>query len=315
MPHVSGQRIDIRRRRKRACATSGHRHASCDPTPRVDMAGWFKLGAERERTRDEVARVFLSLAETGLLPTLPRTAHTALALAREVDTDLDRLCAVVRTDVGGRVHPAARQLRVVARRQTSTTVKGRSRRRPAKTCSIVVAAGARTLYGAAVVRSELWSHALAVGWRRRSWRGSRRAPTRRPPPRACCRHRPHRLLPRRPRSFERCRARAGGRSRPPRSPALRHRPPAAGSVLAEQWNLPAGSPGPSLDHEPARPPATADWRASSPRGRARARPRGGDGTVGGAEPEWWTSASRSRVDGVRRARARRAHLQQTILAA
>jgi HD-like signal output (HDOD) protein len=114
----------------------------------------------RERVRETLAR----LSRTGALPTLPQAAAAALAIARDPDADADRLCRVIESDVG----LAARVVRVAnsaayVRRKVATTL-------PAaivtiglrKTCDILVAAGARRLYGVASREAEsLWGHALA----------------------------------------------------------------------------------------------------------------------------------------------------------
>jgi putative nucleotidyltransferase with HDIG domain len=129
------------------------------------MVTWFHRGAGREQARDELSRVLTRLSQTGGLPTLPQTAHAALAAARELETDLDRLAAIVRTDVG----LAACVLRlansaVYARRQRATTLNAAlTTIGLRKTCDVIVAAGARSLYGVAGTEGErLWSHALAV---------------------------------------------------------------------------------------------------------------------------------------------------------
>ncbi len=114
------------------------------------------------RVRSTLAR----LSQTGALPTLPAAASAALALARDPEADVDKLCRVIQTDVG----LSARVLRVA-----NSAALGR--RNPArklqeavitiglrKTCDILVAACAKRLYEGATARAEeLWNHSLAVG--------------------------------------------------------------------------------------------------------------------------------------------------------
>jgi putative nucleotidyltransferase with HDIG domain len=114
------------------------------------------------RVRSTLAR----LSQTGALPTLPAAASAALAMARDPEADVDKLCRVVQTDLG----LSARVLRVA-----NSAALGR--RNPArklqeavitiglrKTCDILVAACAKRLYEGATVRAEeLWNHSLAVG--------------------------------------------------------------------------------------------------------------------------------------------------------
>jgi HD-like signal output (HDOD) protein len=117
--------------------------------------------ARHARVRATLAR----LSRTGALPTLPRAATAALAIARDPDADAERLCRLIGTDVG----LAARVVRVAnsaayARRRTATTLRAAivtiGLR---KTCDILVAAGARQLFGVATRRAEgLWTHALAA---------------------------------------------------------------------------------------------------------------------------------------------------------
>lgn len=113
------------------------------------------------RVRSTLAR----LSQTGALPSLPAAASAALALARDPEADVDKLCRVIQTDVG----LSARVLRVA-----NSAALGR--RNPArklqeavitvglrKTCDIMVAACAKRLYEGATARAEeLWNHSLAV---------------------------------------------------------------------------------------------------------------------------------------------------------
>lgn len=117
--------------------------------------------ALRDRVRCTLAR----LSHTGDLPSLPRVTTTALAIARDPETDLDSLCDVIQADVG----ISARLLRVA-----NSPVYGR--RAPARrlrdvlttlgvgtTCDVLVAASLRSLYQARSPRAQLlWEHALAV---------------------------------------------------------------------------------------------------------------------------------------------------------
>jgi HD-like signal output (HDOD) protein len=130
------------------------------------VLGWLERGAERERRHVQVRDTLVRFSSAGTLPTLPQATTAALALAREPETDIDPLCTVIRTDVG---------LAACVLRLANSAAYGR--RRPAttlqaaivtigirKTCDIVVAAGARRLYGAAgQYAGALWRHALTVG--------------------------------------------------------------------------------------------------------------------------------------------------------
>jgi len=116
----------------------------------------------QSRVRSTLAR----LSQTGALPSLPAAASAALGMARDPETDVDKLCRVIQTDMG----LSARVLRVA-----NSAALGR--RNPArklqeaiitvglrKTCDIMVAACAKRLYECASSRAEeLWNHSLAVG--------------------------------------------------------------------------------------------------------------------------------------------------------
>jgi len=116
----------------------------------------------QSRVRSTLAR----LSQTGALPSLPAAASAALGMARDPETDVDKLCRVIQTDMG----LSARVLRVA-----NSAALGR--RNPArklqeaiitvglrKTCDIMVAACAKRLYEYASSRAEeLWNHSLAVG--------------------------------------------------------------------------------------------------------------------------------------------------------
>jgi HD-like signal output (HDOD) protein len=130
------------------------------------MLKLFQRGAERAKLRDHLLETIAEMSRTGILPTMPQATNAALGLAGNPDTDLDELCAVIRTDVG----LTACVLRLAnsvayARRQPATTLQSAITTVGArKTCDIIVAARARCLYGAAGDHAEaLWSHALAVG--------------------------------------------------------------------------------------------------------------------------------------------------------
>jgi HD-like signal output (HDOD) protein len=130
------------------------------------MLKMFQRGADRAKLRDHLLETIAEMSRTGILPTMPQATNAALGLAGNPDTDLDELCAVIRTDVG----LTACVLRLAnsvayARRQPATTLQSAITTVGArKTCDIIVAARARCLYGAAGNHAEaLWSHALAVG--------------------------------------------------------------------------------------------------------------------------------------------------------
>jgi len=114
----------------------------------------------------QLVRITLTqLSRTGSLPALPRVATSALAIARDPESDVDDLTRVVQTDVG----LTARLLRVA-------NSAGYGRHRQAKSihqavitiglrqaCSILVAVCARQLYAAPGPYTEvLWNHSLAT---------------------------------------------------------------------------------------------------------------------------------------------------------
>jgi HD-like signal output (HDOD) protein len=130
------------------------------------MLKMFQRGADRAKLRDHLLETIAEMSRTGILPTMPQATNAAMGLAGNPDTDLDELCAVIRTDVG----LTACVLRLAnsvayARRQPATTLQSAITTVGArKTCDIIVAARARCLYGAAGAHAEaLWNHALAVG--------------------------------------------------------------------------------------------------------------------------------------------------------
>lgn len=127
---------------------------------------WLQRGADRERLRDRLRDTIARLSETGILPTLPETARTAMRLAQDVDAGLEKLCTVVATDVGlaacvlrlANSAAYARRQRAVTLQAAVTTIGLR------KVVNVVVAASTRSVYGAAGQHAgALWNHALLVG--------------------------------------------------------------------------------------------------------------------------------------------------------
>ncbi len=124
-----------------------------------------EAGADPVDARARVAGTLKRLSRTGALPTLPSVASAALALARDPDADIDRMCQIVRTDIGlsARVlrlaNSAALGRRTPARRLNEAVVTIGLR----KTCDILVAACARQLYDTGSPLAEAqWRHALAT---------------------------------------------------------------------------------------------------------------------------------------------------------
>ena len=126
------------------------------------------LSVETPHRATERAVVRLTLAKLSAkaaLPALPAAATAALAVARDPDANIDKLCRVIRRDVG----LAARVLRVA----NSASF---GRRRPARTlreavitvglretCNVLVAASARQIYDVSSPHATtLWNHALAT---------------------------------------------------------------------------------------------------------------------------------------------------------
>lgn len=129
-------------------------------------ASAIPIAPSHDDLRARIRSTLVRLSETGALPALPAAASAALALARDPDADVDKLCRVIQTDAG----LSARVLRVAnsaalgrrnpARRIQEAIITVGMR----KTCDIMVAACAKRLYEAASTRAEqLWNHALAAG--------------------------------------------------------------------------------------------------------------------------------------------------------
>jgi HD-like signal output (HDOD) protein len=130
------------------------------------IATQFPPTGSHEDLQARVRSTLARLSQTGALPSLPAAASAALAMARDPEADVDKLCRIIQTDAG----LSARVLRVA-----NSAALGR--RNPArklheaiitvglrKTCDIMVAACAKRLYeGASTRAEELWNHALAVG--------------------------------------------------------------------------------------------------------------------------------------------------------
>lgn len=124
------------------------------------------VSISREDLKARVRSTLARLSQTGALPTLPAAASAALAMARDPEADVDKLCRIIQTDVGltARVlrvaNSAALGRRNPARRVQEAIITVGLR----KTCDIMVAACARRLYeGASVGAEALWNHSLAVG--------------------------------------------------------------------------------------------------------------------------------------------------------
>jgi HD-like signal output (HDOD) protein len=127
---------------------------------------WLQSGADRERLRDRLRDTIARLSDTGILPTLPETARTAMRLAQDIDADLDKLCTVVATDIGlvACVLRLANSAAYARRRQAVTLQAAVTTIGLRKVINIVVAASTRSVYGAAGEHAgPLWNHALLVG--------------------------------------------------------------------------------------------------------------------------------------------------------
>jgi HD-like signal output (HDOD) protein len=119
--------------------------------------------AERVR-RDRVRRTLTHLSRTGDLPVLPHAATAALALARTPDADAERLCDVIRTDVGlaARILRVANSTAYVRRTPARSIAEAVLALGLRKTCDVLVAACFRQMYTASGPYAEsLWNHALA----------------------------------------------------------------------------------------------------------------------------------------------------------
>ncbi len=115
----------------------------------------------RQNARSTLAR----LSDSGALPVLPAAAIAGMAIAREPDSDLDKLCRVIESDVG----LAARVLRVANSLGFGRCAQAKTIRDAVITtgtntaCEILVAASVRELYGAwGSSGGTLWNHALVV---------------------------------------------------------------------------------------------------------------------------------------------------------
>jgi HD-like signal output (HDOD) protein len=115
--------------------------------------------------RGVVRATLTRVSQTGMLPSLPGVATTALSIARDPDGDVDELTQVMQSDVG----ISARVLRVANSPGTGRMRQTRSLQDAVvtiglrQTCDILVALCAKDLYSAPGPYTEvLWNHALAV---------------------------------------------------------------------------------------------------------------------------------------------------------
>jgi HD-like signal output (HDOD) protein len=116
--------------------------------------------------RDRVRATLSRLSWTGELPSLPGAVSAALAVARDPEASVDRLCRAIQTDVG----IAARVVRVA----NSVVYGRRTQCKTLRDAVTTVGLGTmRDILSAAALRalcdrpdaeaSRLWNHALAVG--------------------------------------------------------------------------------------------------------------------------------------------------------
>lgn len=115
--------------------------------------------------REEVKRTLSRLSRTGALPTIGAAATAALALARDPDAELGKLCQVIRGDVGltARVLRMANSAALGRRAAASDVDAAVMALGMRKTCDILVGVCARQMYATPDPRSEtLWSHAVMV---------------------------------------------------------------------------------------------------------------------------------------------------------
>jgi putative nucleotidyltransferase with HDIG domain len=120
---------------------------------------------DREALRALVNGTLTQLSRTGEVPVLPSRATAALALVRDPDADTDRLCRIVRTDVGlvARILRAANSVFYGRRAPARTLQDAVLTLGLRKTCDLIVAAAARQLFRASGTRArDLWHHALAT---------------------------------------------------------------------------------------------------------------------------------------------------------
>jgi putative nucleotidyltransferase with HDIG domain len=120
---------------------------------------------DRDALRALVSGTLAQLSRTGEVPVLPSRATAALALVRDPDADTDRLCRILRTDVGlvARILRAANSI-VYGRRAPARTLQDAVLTLGLhKTCDLLVAAAARQMFRAAGPHArDLWHHALAT---------------------------------------------------------------------------------------------------------------------------------------------------------
>jgi putative nucleotidyltransferase with HDIG domain len=144
------------------------RHAACYSLARgtgVQTQEQSNTDSERDALHNRVRGTLTRLSRTGALPSIPGVATAALALARDPEADFDKLCRIVRADVG----LSARILRVAnsvgyARSRAAKTLKdalvtvGLQ-----KACDLLVVACARQMYDTPSPHApRLWKHSLAV---------------------------------------------------------------------------------------------------------------------------------------------------------
>ena len=120
---------------------------------------------DREALRALVNGTLAQLSRTGEVPVLPSRATAALALVRDPDADIERLCRIIRTDVGlvARILRAANSIFYGRRSPAKTLQDAVLTLGMRKTCDLLVAAAARQMFRASGPRArDLWNHALAA---------------------------------------------------------------------------------------------------------------------------------------------------------
>jgi HD-like signal output (HDOD) protein len=117
---------------------------------------------DRAALRECVRSTLTRLSRTGELPTLPQAASAALGVARRPDAGVEDLCDVIRTDVGlsARILRVANSAAYARRTPAKTLPEAVLTVGLRKTCDLLVAATARTLFVGPYSES-LWRHALA----------------------------------------------------------------------------------------------------------------------------------------------------------